>query len=159
MPSYTAPNFNLVAKVWSAELNSITSRWTFLPPTRAADFETPAQLYVQQRAQASSYAIPFRDNSNVTSGMLVRLDLRVPKGTFIRYPLPNNLDGSSVFDVVEVPKGSGKYYFVVFVTPVHQGFPNEYLLAVVVPYANFQQPEDATLELHDSFIVAAGSTF
>jgi len=73
--------------------------------------------------------------------------------------LPNNADGSSTFDLVEVPAGSGKFYFVVFVTPVHKGFANEYLMAVLIPYTNYQQPEDATLELHDSFVVAAGSLF
>lgn len=159
MPTYTLPDFNLTANVWTAELNSLSARWSFQPPTRARDFQTPAQVYIQQRASVSSYAIPFRDGSNVTAGVLVRIDLRVPKGTFLRYPLPNNLDGSSVFDLVEVPAGSGKFYFVVLVVPVHQGFTNEYLMAVLIPYCNFQQPEDQVLELHDSFVVAAGSLF
>jgi len=159
MPSYTLPQFNLTANVWSGELSAFTTRWSFLPPVRARDFQTPCQLYIQQRVTGSSYAIPFREGSNVTAQVLVRIDLRVPAGTSIRYPLPNNADGSSTFDLVEVPAGSGKFYFVVFVTPVHQGFANEYLLAVLIPYTNFQQPEDATLELHDSFVVAAGSLF
>jgi len=157
MPAYSLPTFNLTAKVWTAELNSLTARWSFLPPTRAHDFTTLAQLYIQQRSSISSYAIPFRDATNVTAAVLMRIDLRVPKGTALRYPLPNNLDGSSIFDVVEVPAGSGKFYFVPFVIPVHTGFPNEYLVAVLIPYVNFQQPEDAVLELHDSFVIAAGS--
>lgn len=159
MATYTLPSFNLLVNVWTAELNSNTDRWTFLAPVRARDFQVQGQFYIQQRGQASTYAIPFRSGSNVASGMLVRLDLRVPKGTFLRYPLPNNLDGSSNFDLVEVPAGSGRFYFVVFVTPVHQGFVNEYLLACVVPYANIGLLVDDTLELHDSFVVAAGSAF
>lgn len=157
MAVYTAPNFNLLANVWSSELNSLTGRWTYLPPTRAADFQVQAQLYIQQRVALSSYAIPFASGVNVASSIGARIDLRVPAGTFIRYPVPNQLDGSSNFDLVEIPAGSGLFYFIVFVIDVHTGFPNQYRMAELIPYTRYGQPEDATLELHDSFVIAIGT--
>lgn len=157
MPIFTTPDFNLLANVWSAELNASPADWPFAGPTRAADFQTDAQLYIQQRVSLGSYAIPFRSSGNQVSVSAARIDLRVPLGTSIRYPLPNNLDGSSSFDVVECPAGSGSFYFVIFAIDVHLGFPNAYRMAVLIPYVNVGAAEDADLELIDVIEIAFGS--
>jgi hypothetical protein len=157
MPVYTLPSFNITANVWSGELQGLQARWTFRPPIRAADFSVGCQLYVQQRVFGALVSLPYREFGNAISIYGARLDLRVPKGTSIRYPLPNSQDGSSDFDVVEVPAASGRYYYVPFATPVHSGFINEYLMAVLLPYVFVGQAEDAVYELHDSFAVSFGA--
>lgn len=159
MPTYSLPQFNVLANVWTAELGSFQTRYTYKSPTRARDFQVQAQLYIQQRFSAAVGVMLLSTTTNVNTAYMMRIDLRVPKGTPLRYPIPNTTDGSSNFDVVEVPAGSGRFYFVVFVVPVHLGFPNEYLTAVLVPYTNVGAPEDATLELHDHLVLAFGTPF
>lgn len=58
----------------------------------------------------------------------LELGLLLPKGTDIR---PAELFGIIVGDMVEVPAGTGRWYWVTAVDDVGKGFANEYRFAVV----------------------------
>jgi len=121
MPIYTAPTFNLTAKVWSQELSQLSTEWNFQRPTRTPDLTPACQLYVQQRGGGFGVAIPYVRTSILLSQINVRIDLRLPAGTNVRYPLPNQPDGSGMFDVVEVPANSGRLYVIIFCIDIHAG--------------------------------------
>jgi len=157
MPIYTAPTFNLTAKVWSQELSQLSTEWNFQRPTRTPDLTPACQLYVQQRGGGFGVAIPYVRTSILLSQINVRIDLRLPAGTNVRYPLPNQPDGSGMFDVVEVPANSGRLYVIIFCIDIHAGFPNEYRAAVLVPYARIDCPEDLLIRYVDTLDILIGS--
>lgn len=68
--------------------------------------------------------------TNITLGALIvfgdLLECLLPKGTDIRGAQHAGLDS-----IVECPKGTGRYYYVVWVDDVAKGFANEYRLALM----------------------------
>lgn len=67
------------------------------------------------------------------SDVRLHADLLNPPGEDIRPPLVQSADFQYWMDRVEVPAGSGCYYFVESVLDVAKGFGNEYRLAVIRP--------------------------
>ena len=99
MPTYTIPNFNVVANIWRAGGG----------PPGPPDVTTDAQLYTFSRA---SVDVTEADPGTYQPAVY----LRVPRGTDLRQT-----------DIAEVVAGSGYTYTVRWVERVHLGFPNEYL--------------------------------
>ncbi len=157
MPIYTPPDFNLTCNVWRGEVTQLTTEWSFAKPSRSPDLTPDCQLYIQQRGGGFGVAIPYVRNSILISQVNVRIDLRVPLATPLRYPLPNQPDGSGMFDMVEVPAGSGYLYLVIFVIDMHLGFPNQYRTAVLVPYARIDTPEEADSRFVDTLDILIGA--
>lgn len=113
--AWTLPKFNLVCRIYEIPLpGNFTDKvhrddclCQLVPPTRGANSSsTSSVIDVNQRYNWS---------------------IRVPKGTDIRDASCNH----GMTDFVEVPGGSGRWYFVVCVDDVAKGFTNEYRLAIL----------------------------
>lgn len=106
--SYTVPNFNLLADVWDSGHN---------PAANDPDEENvPCQFYLYSRGTFDVQPC--------------ELELYTPP-IWLRFPKNQEaiVNASQVF---EVPAESGRYYRARFKERMHQGFPNEYLIVVVV---------------------------
>jgi len=104
---YRLPNFNLIGRAWVAGR---------LPADGGADEEDlPCQIYCDPRHNTQSVGTSSREY--------------LP-GLWIRYPIEYLSIGE--LNVWEVPQDQGRFYKVIHVHIQHEGFPNEYLAALVV---------------------------
>lgn len=105
---YTVPNFNLTCDVWNAGN---------IPSSGPADFTGVAcQFYIYSR--------------HSTDVQPCELELYTP---VVQIRMPVAAGGPWVSgQVFEVESGSGRYYRARWKDRVHYGFPNEYLVAIVV---------------------------
>jgi hypothetical protein len=107
---FTLPQFNLLADVWYCGR---------VPDDGDPDAENiTVQLYLNPRG-------PFGMNDQFTEFTTLFPPM------FVRMPLSavSEWEQSNIW---EIPAESGRYYLVVFKERMHQGFPNEYLLAQCV---------------------------
>jgi len=106
--AYTVPNFNVFADVWSTG---------HVPADDDPDFENlTVQLYIYSR-------VSFDVQPCELELYQPPIQIRIPR----QAPIPW-VNGQ----VFEVPAESGRYYRARFKERVHIGFPNEYLVVVVV---------------------------
>lgn len=114
---YRLPNLNILCNIFPC--NTPNTPGVPLNPARALN--VPCQLChgrrVNVRVQTST---PVRNQGQAMSLLLVA-------GTDIRGP-----QDSVSFDLVEVPAGTGRWYWVNFVDDVAKGFTNEYREAGIV---------------------------
>lgn len=102
--AFSIPNFNLIANVWRN--NGIGKTWA------APDLVSACNLSPGRRV-----------NLNLAGVGIIVVELLMPKLVDVRAQW-NGLQA----DVVEVPAGSRRAYFVVNVDDVGKGFANEYRL-------------------------------
>lgn len=106
--AYNLPTFNLLADVWYAGKN---------PAADDPDAENvPLQFYL---ASKGTYDVDPCDNKNYTPPI------------WLRMPMTETAIWTSG-QVWEVPAETGRYYRARFKDVMHLGFPNQYLIAVVV---------------------------
>lgn len=106
--AYTVPNFNVFADVWSTG---------HVPADDDPDFENlTVQFYIYSR-------VSFDVQPCELELYQPPIQIRIP----VVAPIP-----WSQGQVFEVPPESGRYYRARFKERVHIGFPNEYLVVVVV---------------------------
>jgi len=114
--AYTTPNFNLLASVWNAGNT---------PFGGAADYTgVTCQFYIYSRDSTDIQPCELELYTPV-----IQIRLPVAAGT----PWVNG-------QVFEVEEGSGRYYRARFKERVHYGFPNEYLVVIVVQCNALGQP-------------------
>lgn len=106
--AYTTPNFNLLVDVWDAGN---------VPADDDPDFENVTmQLYVYSR-------VSFDVQPCELELYQPPIQLRMPVSVLAIW---------TSGQVFECPAESGRYYRARFKEKIHQGFPNEYLVAYVV---------------------------
>jgi len=114
--AYTVPDFNLLMDVWNAGK---------IPAADLPDSENvPVQFYLYSRG---SFDI-----------QPCELELYTPP-IWLRLPVAENAVWIAG-QVFECPAESGRYYRARFKEIMHQGFPNQYLVTVVVQCNEFGIP-------------------
>jgi len=108
--AFVLPTFNLTVNIWRFGN----------PHTNPPDVVTPGQL----KAPAMNFAPVFGGSVFSQHGQ----GLLLPPGTDIRdlFQAPPNSS-----DMCEVPAGSGRLYFVLWVEDVAKGFANEHRYAIL----------------------------
>ncbi len=121
MPVFSLPTFNLACGIW----HGLCPAHVFppAPPALGPDLTPLCQLYVYSRNQTENNF--FSSDGSPSSYNLNSL-LRLPPATDVR-----DVFNASDCDIVEVPIGSNRWYYVVTVEDVHKGFPNEYRVAMI----------------------------
>lgn len=104
--AFSVPTFNLTARVWRFYAGPYTS-------VHPGGVDTPCNLRMLKTA-AMVNSISLNEPTML---------LLVPKGTDIR---GRDGFGNGNGDIVEVPKGTGRFYELTFVDDVARGFTNEY---------------------------------
>lgn len=112
--SFSLPIFNLFCNVWHQPAH----------PPAAPSFNVKCNLAYGRRGMSEL----------VDTSLSFRwpMTLLLPLGTDVR----TQAQGSSL-DIVEVPAGSQRYYYVVAVDDVGKGFANEHRAAVLIATADF----------------------
>jgi len=110
--AFTIPTFNLTCKIWAGPN----------PPSGAPRLSSVCNLAMGRRTMPS---FPHEDTF-VAPHMLAQLLL--PAGTDIR---DASCSPATSGDVVEVPAGTGRYYYVLEVDDFGKGFPNEHRWALL----------------------------
>ena len=103
--SFTLPTFNLTCNVWSP---------ASLPPN-------PPRVVL-----SCNLAFGRRVHPTFSTGTSAIMELLLPVHSDVRSPCQNP---ASLQDVVEVPAGSGRFYFVLNVDDAGKGFTNEHRVA------------------------------
>lgn len=111
---FRLPNFNLTCNVWT----------TPNAPPAAPDFAATCQL----RLQGTYSTIVPTPNNNWTQAVAL-----FPAGTDLR---TINV-GAAADSVIEIPAGSGRFYYSVIVEDVAKGFANEHRAAYLVQTPDF----------------------
>jgi len=112
--SFAIPTFNLTAGIWHDR-----AEWSFANP--APDAVAPCNLANGRVA----HVFNAQDRTVNRQKLAASASFLFPKNTDIR-------DASQVSnpDVVEVPLGSGRYYWITFWDDIALGFPNEHRWAI-----------------------------
>jgi len=110
--AFTIPTFNLTCNIFDGGV---------IPPLPPVRLTSPCNLSVGRSVRLGS-AIGF---FNTAYGAMVLL---VPALTDIRDAQSNS---GPLGDLVEVPAGSGRVYYVSYVDDVGKGFPNEFRFALL----------------------------
>ena len=112
------PNFNLLCRIWHQ---------TNVALQPDAD-NIPCQLYMPE---PSLWSVQ-QGTTNLWQMLMIG---RFPKGTAIW-----GARGGNYSNVVEIPRQTGRYYYVNFVDSCHRGFPNEYLAALLIQGTGWPTP-------------------
>lgn len=117
MPTYTTPDFNLVANIFTVSGGGavLTLR----------ESDVPCQIYNPWKRALGGF-IPTKTATEGVSAFAA-LILRFPAGTDVRCKWQA---GTGEPDQVECPAGSGVFYLVSDVSDVAKGFSNEYRAAL-----------------------------
>jgi len=99
--AFTLPQFNVLCNTW--HFDPVTETYV------ANLIGQAVQMYVNSREVSDTTFIGFGEAI-----------------IFFRFPMGTDVQGS---DLIECDPGSGWFYSVDEVEPVHKGFPNEYLVA------------------------------
>ncbi len=110
--AYSIPTFNLTCNIW---------RFQPPPPGGPPALSPDCNLAVGRRV-----SIPTVEGDLTTA--YGSMTLLLPKGTDIR---DASCVASLAGDLVEVPAGSGRFYFVAYVDDVGKGFLNEHRYAYI----------------------------
>jgi hypothetical protein len=117
---FIVPTFNLLCNVW------VRANWDaggpgFGNPPNFAN--APCALRFDQKAAyfaGTSFTTVFLDT------------LIVPAGADLQFPAYNGANTFQDPDIVEVPSGSNKWYFIMDVHDAAKGYSNEYRLAFIL---------------------------
>jgi hypothetical protein len=122
--TFSLPTYNLPVSIYTG---------TTIPPVGPPRVSTVGNLAWGLRT------MPQRLTTNAatvsTSFSSATMLLLLPALTDIR---PNGI--TAVADTVEVPSGSGRYYFVLFVDDIGKGFPNEHRGAMLQQHGTWPVP-------------------
>ncbi len=116
MPSFAIPTFNLLCNVWHNP-----GRAPALYP--AADFQVGCNLANGRVSHVLT-----------SQKRLIRQDTLGASGSVL-FPIGTDVRDASVDpnpDAIEVPAGSGRFYWIAFVDDIAKGFPNEHRWAIAV---------------------------
>ena len=108
--AFRTPNFNLAVSIW---------RFTSLPTTNPPDVVTTGNLTPGRRVQEGA----------VNGGLQGHSYVLLPALTDVRGVIDGAVPSG---DIMEVPTGSGRFYFVQWVEDVAKGFANEYRMAAAI---------------------------
>lgn len=123
--AYIVPSMPLRVNWW---LNSsFRPVWPTLPLPDYADL--PAQLRPGFKPAMSA---------QVTALAGWPRELVIPKTTSIELPTSDNTEWWVNCDLVEIESGSGRWYIVLDAERVAFGFPNEYIVATIIPTREFE---------------------
>lgn len=109
--AFRLPTFNLQANLWHNR--DFTAGVPGIPPDLPA---LPCQL----RSALASMQVDTALGGTLSISELILF----PKGTDVRAAHPANKG-----DLLEVPAGSGRFYYTLQVSDIHKGFTNEYRVA------------------------------
>lgn len=118
---FTPPNFNLLANVWQGLCPLHV--FPIAPPVTPPDALIQCQLYLWPK---SGYSVNFFSADGTEGSYTTAMTLRVPMLTDLR-----DVFNASGNDIVEVPAGSNRWYYIVQVDDQHKGFANEYRFAFI----------------------------
>lgn len=121
MPTYRLPEFNLTCRVYT--FGNVAD------PPRVSDI--PCNLAWGKRVN-----VPSTGGTGAVGVPLMTMILLTPKDVDIR-----DRFSSTNLDAVEVPQGSGRFYFVVYCDNVGMGFPNEHRAVAIVKRSPFKTPD------------------
>lgn len=127
---FIPPNFNILANVWHGECAGHV--FPGGPPGRAPDMLIPCQLYLWPK---SSIASNFFSADGTSFSYTLNMMLRVAKLVDLR-----DVFNASGNDLVEVPAGSNRWYYVTQVDDEHKGFTNEYRFAFIAKCFTWPTP-------------------
>lgn len=132
---FIVPTFNLLCNVWSND--DWRANWPSWPAI-ATYFDVPCQLrgHLKQTTPWTELVI---------AGSL--LELCLPALTDVRDVFYFTQEYPSWTWVIEVPSGSGCFYFVVGISDQAKGFPNEYRSVILAPTRSYESPFFGTLPL------------
>lgn len=106
------------------------------PPAGPPDLISTCQLYLIHKYD-NKYNVgehirvyPTYIDEDLYNPLNYCYELRLPAGTDIREYIPN-VFYEHYFDCVEVPVGTGLFYYVAAVADANKGFPNEYRVALI----------------------------
>jgi len=126
---FTLPNFNLLCNIWHGTV--VMGDLPATPLVTAPDISLkPCQLYAASWQGTSTTPL---STSRLDLGFTMML--RVPAGTDLR-----DQSNASENDVVEVPAGSGRWYYVMQADDLHKGFPNEYRFGILSKLGTWPTP-------------------
>jgi hypothetical protein len=118
--AFIVPTFNLAGNYWRRSTWGVHLPGVIPPPDIAL---FPCQLRIN--------ATPFV--GTVISSLFMRLDqLLVPKLTDFRFAARTSADFILETDILEVPSGSSRFYYLATINDVAKGFPNEYREALII---------------------------
>lgn len=119
--AFRLPSFNLLCNITTCDVPNTPAIPT--GPYRLTDQE--CQLTYGRRVQVAS------TGGTTTAGVLVLvMNLLLPVETDIRGP-----QDTVSFDMVEVPSGTGRWYYVAGVDDIGKGFANEHRTASIYALA------------------------
>jgi hypothetical protein len=117
--AYVIPSFNLSANIW---------RFGHNPLTTDPDTDSVCALVYGRRVQTLAILSSRLPNEFTTPpGEVMTMDLLLPAGTDIR-----GTQDTVGCDIVEVPAGTGRYYWSLTVDDIGKGWPNEHRIAKIV---------------------------
>lgn len=125
--AFVLPTLNLLCNIFTSD----AFRPSIIPtaPPRHADVE--CQLTYGRRVNVASTG-----GTNAQGYPLLAMNLLLPSGTDVRGPQ----DVSGHPDIVEVPAGSGRWYFCFGVDDIGKGFDNEHRTAAILPMLSTWTP-------------------
>lgn len=123
---YKIPTFNLFGLVWHDYYVGI------MPPVVIPDNVFACQLRYSGRGP---YELLLQDSTTEPTWQ-VGTTILMPKDTDVR----DHWHAGARPDLVEVPSGSGRYYFVHYVDDVAKGFANEYRIAYLGKTGDWPTP-------------------
>jgi len=118
--AYVIPQMPLLCAIWSQ------GDTPGVDPPR--EFDVPCNLGWGRRVLNAALTYP-------STGVCVHAQLLLLAGTDIRGYL-----NSGTYDQVEVPQGSGRFYYVSQVDDIGKGFPNEHRFALISTSGNWPEP-------------------
>lgn len=124
--AYRLPTFNLLCNLKAPPTAGVPAVPS--PPYRLAD--QPCQLTYGRRVSVAT------TGGTAQVGVLsTSMNLLLPSRTDVRGP-----QDVTSFDMVEVPSGSGRWYYVTFVDDIGKGFANEHRTAGIYALASVWVP-------------------
>lgn len=119
---FVIPQFPLSCNIWRTPVN---------PPVGP-----PAVVSICNLAWGRRTAVPSTGGTYTLGVVLMTMTLLLPAGTDIR----GDPDQAMAADLVEVPGGTARYYWVAFVDDIGKGFANEHRAAILVQSPPFPVP-------------------
>lgn len=119
--SFALPSFPLLCNISTCDVPNVPG----VPHNPPRLMAVPCNLAWGRRSNSMSTG-----GTNVAGVIVSATDLLLPPRTDVRGP-----QDTISADMIECPRGSGRWYFVTAVDDVGKGFPNEYRIAVIIALA------------------------
>jgi len=125
--AFIPPTFNTRANFWSS------ANWQSAWQSGTGSVPDPDDTF-----DAQLRAPGFRAPITIGTPGLLPMELLLPQGTAVANPIWDSNEYVFWCDRVEVPAGTGRYYFIVGVDDVAKDFDNEYRLAFLISTAFYE---------------------